>query len=110
MNLLFVALALYLLGAFGSLAASRSSRWARRVGTSAALAGALTGLLPAIQVALGAHAEAVRLDWQVPYGSFYVELDALSAFFLLPILGISALAAVYGGAYLESYRGRRSMG
>jgi len=37
-------------------------------------------------------------------------LDALSAFFLLPVVVLSALAAVYGGNYLLAYRGRKSLG
>ncbi len=36
-------------------------------------------------------------------GSFSIGLDGLSAFFLLPILVLSALAAVYGGAYLQAH-------
>ena len=37
-------------------------------------------------------------------------MDALSAFFLLPVLGLSALAAVYGGDYLLAYRHEKSLG
>jgi formate hydrogenlyase subunit 3/multisubunit Na+/H+ antiporter MnhD subunit len=37
-------------------------------------------------------------------------LDGLSAFFLLPVLVLSALAAVYGGAYLYEYRDRKPLG
>jgi formate hydrogenlyase subunit 3/multisubunit Na+/H+ antiporter MnhD subunit len=37
-------------------------------------------------------------------------VDALSAFFLLPVLGLSALAAVYGGDYLLAYRREKSLG
>jgi formate hydrogenlyase subunit 3/multisubunit Na+/H+ antiporter MnhD subunit len=39
-----------------------------------------------------------------------VEVDALSAFFLLPVLGLSALAAVYGSDYLLAYRHKKSLG
>jgi len=44
------------------------------------------------------HGETVslRLPWDVPYGSFYLLLDPLSAFFLAPIFALSALAALYG--------------
>ncbi len=48
-------------------------------------------------------------------GSCPRELSAsdwmpLSAFFLLPVVVLSALAAVYGGNYLLAYRGRKSLG
>ena len=46
----------------------------------------------------------------LPYGAFYVEVDALSAFFLIPILGLSALAAIYGGEYLWGWREKKSLG
>ncbi|MFI5460555.1 MAG: proton-conducting transporter membrane subunit [Isosphaerales bacterium] len=52
----------------------------------------------------------MRVAWDAPHGAFYVGLDALSAFFLLPVLGLSALAAIYGGSYLLPYRGRKSIG
>ena len=38
-----------------------------------------------------------------------LQLDALSAFFLLPIFLICALAALYGTEYLETYRGRKAL-
>jgi hydrogenase-4 component B len=111
MSLLFVALGLFLLGGIAAFAASRSAVWATRLGVGSAIAGAAVGLVPAVRVALGgAASESVRLGWDVPYGAFFVEIDALSAFFLLPILGISALAALYGGSYLLSYRERRPLG
>ena len=35
--------------------------------------------------------------------------DALSAFFLIPVLLLCALAALYGGAYLEQYKGTKPL-
>ena len=52
----------------------------------------------------------LRLPWEVPYGSFFVALDALSAFFLLPIFLLSAVAAVYGSEYLQVYRETKHLG
>ncbi|GEM_PF-6286774 len=34
---------------------------------------------------MGTPQESLRMAWEVPYGSLYLRLDALSAFFLLPI-------------------------
>ncbi len=41
---------------------------------------------------------------------FCVQLDALSAFFLLPILVLAIVAALYGGEYLMAYRSRKNLG
>ena len=72
--------------------------------------GAALGLVPTLRVLGGGPPESVRLAWDASHGAFCVGLDALSAFFLLPVLGLSALAAVYGGNYLLAYRGKKSLG
>jgi formate hydrogenlyase subunit 3/multisubunit Na+/H+ antiporter MnhD subunit len=46
----------------------------------------------------------------MPFGEFYIELDPLSAWFILPTLLLSALSAIYGVGYLRSWQGRRSLG
>ena len=48
--------------------------------------------------------------WDVPYGSFSLELDPLSAFFALPVLVLSLLAAVYASRYVMAYWGRKRVG
>jgi len=73
------------------------------------LLGCLLGLVPAIQVLRGARAEALAWPWDAAHGQFVVGLDALGAFFLVPVLGLSALAAIYGGNYLLAYRTRKSL-
>ena len=60
----------------------------------------LLALIPTLRVLGGGPPESVRLPWDAPHGAFCIGLDALSAFFLLPVLVLSALAAVYGGSYL----------
>lgn len=74
------------------------------------LLGCGLGLIPAIQVLTGAAPEARRWSWDASHGPFAVELDALGSFFLVPVLALAALAAVYGGNYLLAYRGRKSLG
>src|SRR5262245_9158035 len=88
-------------GAAAALA--RSIRGATLVGVTGAVAGCLAGAIPAARVLLGAPAESLRIAWDVPYGAFSVQIDALSAFFLLPVLGLSALAAVYGAEYMAAH-------
>src|SRR5205814_6794991 len=75
-----------------------------------AVAGCLLGLVPTVRVLIGGTSESVRWPWDAAHGAFCVEADALSAFFLVPVLGLSALAAVYGGNYLLAYRREKSLG
>jgi hydrogenase-4 component B len=79
-------------------------------GVGVVLAGCALALVPTLRVLGGGPPEAVRLAWDASHGSFSIGLDALGAFFLLPVLVLSALAAVYGGNYLLAYRGRKSLG
>ncbi len=110
MNILLIALLVVVLGGVGALCCSRSPRWATWFGVGATVVGCLLGLWPAFQGLLGGGVETFRAPWAVPGGEFYVRLDALSAFFLIPIFGLSALAAVYGGNYLLAYRDRKMLG
>jgi len=52
----------------------------------------------------------LRYPWAIPYGEFFLELDALSAWFILPICGLAALAAIYGTEYLGIGHKRPSSG
>ncbi len=112
MNIAFllVSVAVITAGGIAALAVSRRPRWASAVGAAAVVAGCIAGLIPAARVLLGAPTEAIHRSWAVPYGSFHIELDALSAFFLVPILALCALAAVYGIEYLRAYQDRKSLG
>ena len=38
--------------------------------------------------------------WLMPGGGFHLQIDALAAFFLLPVFGLSLVTAVYGRSYL----------
>jgi hydrogenase-4 component B len=108
--LLFLAAILILgTGGLAALLASRSARTATLMGACSGLIGCLVGLAAAVH-ALVHGTESLRLAWDVPYGSFYLELDALSAFFLLPVFALSALGAVYGAEYLRTYGDKKSLG
>jgi len=97
-----VALMFFAVGGVGALAVG--DRWCRHFGVGGVLAGCLCGLAPCLRVVLGGPAQSLRMQWDVPYGTLFLRLDALSAFFLIPVLLLCALAALYGGAYLEQYR------
>ena len=99
------------------LASGATAAWFGRVGRDVsrmAAAGvvlaAVLGGLPALRVLSGGGSEELRLPWAVPCGELHLELDALSAWFLLPVFGLSAVAAVSGAGYLGQSVRRRAFG
>src|SRR5207253_2957669 len=65
---------------------------------------------PTLRVLLGGPAESLSWNWDATHGALRLELDSLSAFFLLPVLGLAALAAVFGGDYLLAVRDAKNLG
>ena len=110
MVVILIVVVVLLSSGLAALAAKRQPFLASRLGAGGVVLAGVIGLVPAARVMLGAPGDSVRWAWDVPYGAFFVELDPLSAFFLLPILGLSALSAVYGYEYLLPYRDKKSLG
>jgi formate hydrogenlyase subunit 3/multisubunit Na+/H+ antiporter MnhD subunit len=110
MTVLLVALGLLVLSGLLALVAERRPLLCTIIGAGGAVAGSLLGLVPVLNGLLTGTSESLDLPWDVPYGSFSVELDPLSAFFATPILVLCSLAAIYGSAYLYDSRSHRSLG
>ncbi len=85
--------------AAGLLARTLPSR-AIALGVGSNLAAAAVGLLAALVALLVGGSQTVVLPWSVPMGTLALRLDPLSAFFMVPTLLVSALAALYGRGYL----------
>ena len=102
MILILIALAVILAGGAGAVLTRRSPGIASALGQTGSIGGAILGLVGSASILISfSPPEVVRLPWSVPYGSFYIEVDALSAFFLVPIFLLTGLAAIYGGRYLS---------
>lgn len=110
MEFLLVAMALYGVGGVAAFVCSHSPRVATACGVGGAVAGALLGLVPTWRVLAGGRAESLRLTWDAAHGPFCIAIDALSAFFLAPVLILAALAAVYGAGYLAGSAHQRRLG
>ncbi|MBP1683921.1 MAG: ehrA-2 [Deltaproteobacteria bacterium] len=110
MLLLLSATGLFVLSGLAALLAQKSDRWCTGLGAGGAVVGCLLGLVPTLPVVVGSPGFSLRWAWDVPYGAFAVEVDALSAFFLLPIFVVCALAAVYGAEYLIPFRRQKPLG
>jgi hydrogenase-4 component B len=97
---MLAAVSVLILSGTAALLLSKGPRAATALGAGGAVLGCVVGLVPTLRVLLGAMPQSLRLAWDASHGAFWVAIDPLSAFFLLPVFGLSALAAVYGGNYL----------
>ncbi len=110
MGLLLGAIVLLVVSGVLALAASRFPRLSTILGAGGAVAGCALGLVPAVRTVVSGTTETMARAWDVPYGSFTIGLSPLSAWFLLAILGLSGLSAIYGAQYLDAYRERKRLG
>ncbi len=104
-----IALVSFGIGAMGALVFAGRGRGSTICGVGGILIGCTCGIIPAVYVGLGEPSQTIRMAWDVPYGSLFLELDPLSGFFLIPVFVLCALAAIYGAEYLEAYRGRKAL-
>jgi formate hydrogenlyase subunit 3/multisubunit Na+/H+ antiporter MnhD subunit len=101
MPLLLAALALIVAGAAVALGLRRSPDLAAWCASSALAVGAVAGLVPVMQVLLGGPTLSFSGPWPMPNGAFLVELDPLSAFFLVPVFVVAGLGGLFGREYLK---------
>lgn len=109
MALLLTAIAVLLATGFAVLPFARRPRLVTALAAGGAVAACCIGLVPSVRALLGADPGSVHRSWHVPGGAFFVQVDALSAFFLVPIFVLTACAAVYGAGYMLAYRETRSL-
>ncbi len=110
MTWLLSAMAVLILGAAALLlGGSRRNNISRLAAVPVVVAAAL-GLVPVIQVLASGSSIQFHFPWPVPFGEFFIELDPLSAWFLLPTLLLSAFCAIYGVGYLREQAEKRSLG
>lgn len=102
--LVFSSLVLVLSGL--AAVASPRGNLSCRVAAAGLWIACLSGLFPVVAT-LSGHAPApLEIPWNVPWGSFRIALDGLSAFFCLPILLLAPLAGLYGCSYLAREKGK----
>ena len=106
MTVHLAAAAVVLTGASGvpGVLLQRRPRAAQRLSCAVLWLGAALGIAGAAATLAGAPAAALTRNWGVPGGSLALRLDALAALFLVPILAVPALGAVYGLAYWPQAR------
>ena len=110
MRLILISMLILFFSGLCSFFTGRNPRFANIVGAGGTVLGCLIGLVPAAIVLWTGQTMGIHRPWQVPFGSFSLQIDALSAFFLFTILILSAVAAIYGNTYLWDYRKRKNLG
>ena len=110
MLIVLVATGLIFFCGFVALLAGRNAGAANLIGSCGAVFGSLIGLIPALGVLCTGKAEQIQCAWNVPYGSFFVRIDALSALFVIPIFILCAVSGLYSRGYMKAYSGRKNLG
>jgi hydrogenase-4 component B len=107
---LLLSLCLMFFSGLGAWLVRRSPRYASLLGAGGVVTGCGLGLFPVLRALLWNPSLSLKLAWSIPFGSFYLHLDALAAFFLLPLFILSALSAIYGTGYMAGWPERRQIG
>jgi hydrogenase-4 component B len=110
--MLLVLLGVIFVLAGGLIALFRGRRPGATVaGAGGVILGGLVGIAGLLTIFLGGAPAHLSLPWNTPLGgSFTLAVDALSGFFLFVVLGLSALAALYGSEYLRAWKGLKNLG
>lgn len=110
----FIILAFCCFFFFGLLAliTNRQKRLASVLGVMGPIAGSCFGLIPAVQQLISITGEPleIKLPWTLPFGSFYLGIDKLSAYFLIPFFILISVTALYGFGYLKKYEKHKATG
>ncbi|HEX4952712.1 MAG TPA: proton-conducting transporter membrane subunit [Thermoanaerobaculia bacterium] len=99
LSLLITAASLLAASGLPGLLLRRRSSWGPRIATAATVAAAAAGVTGCVLALGGAEAGSVSLPSVVPGARLLLSLDALSAFFALPVFVVGALGSLYGLAY-----------
>jgi len=81
-----------------AVALRRRPQTGQRLAASLLVAGAALGIAGAV-LSLGGEPQAWTAPWGTPGASLSIRVDALSALFLVPVLAVPALGAVFGLGY-----------
>ncbi|MBI4503477.1 MAG: hypothetical protein HY700_20245 [Gemmatimonadetes bacterium] len=109
MTLFFIGLAAILAGGVVAAVTRMRSTRAEAAFGGLVVAGSILALVPALRVLGGAASPVTTVPSRVPGGPWEFGIDALAAFFLLVVLGVGSVIAIYGIGYLRAERSHRSI-
>ncbi len=90
-----------------ALVAGRHPRAPSAIAAIGAVVAAVIALPPAIAALAGAAPEELSVAWAPPIEHLQFGLDPLSAFFVVPLMVLGAICAIYGAFYLDDQRTQR---
>lgn len=106
MSLLLLAMGIWVGSGLVALFFPNHSRLATGMGAWGLITGSILAVFPTVRVLMGGAVGESRLPWNVPGGSFFIQLDVLSAWFILPMLVLLVAAAIYAVDYMPAFQGR----
>lgn len=110
MMMIFTYLAVLVLSGIAAALLTGNYRWATFAGSGGAILGSACGLVAVISVLVTGDSLSYQYSWSVPGGVLDFILDPLAAFFLLPVLVLGMLCAIYGVGYLKGNPQWKSVG
>jgi formate hydrogenlyase subunit 3/multisubunit Na+/H+ antiporter MnhD subunit len=110
MTVLLWSLIVLLLSGVDSLLLSRAPKSASIVGVLGSSLGCAIAVPTALRALIHGGLQSESFAWDSIHGPFVIGIDSLSAFFLLPVLALSCLAAIYGFEYLREHRHQAKLG
>ncbi len=110
MTHILLGIAIILIGGMVALMLGRTPRSASIIAPASVLLGSIVSALPVTRTLIDRSSPTLTANWPLPLGRFSVGLDPLSAFFLIPILILAPLAAIYGASYLNREHDRHRIG
>jgi hydrogenase-4 component B len=102
-----IAVAILVGTALIALVSGRSGRIPSVISSLGAVSAAAFALPAAIASLAGEPAEEVVVSLAAPLGDVTFGIDALSAFFIVPLVVLGAICSVYGAFYFDDQRERR---
>jgi formate hydrogenlyase subunit 3/multisubunit Na+/H+ antiporter MnhD subunit len=102
---IIVALAFIISGGFVALLTG-SARIGGLISTICTAIGAILSFIPVVTVLLTGIGQQYEGAWNFPYGHFALNLDPLSAFFMVPLLILAVATSLFGTGYLSNGKKR----
>lgn len=101
MDLILCAVFIPLAGGAASCAFNKRPAALVFAGAGSSLIGSLCGLVGALQILILKNTPSLSAPWQMPSGSLSLSVDALSAFFLVPLFVLSLCCSSFAIGYTK---------
>ncbi len=108
---MIVLISLFIIGSFGSLMLQNNDEYSNAWTTFFAIAGSLWGLIfSGLTIISGSGSAFVAKSSSLPFLSFSVSIDYLSAFFIFTCSLITLFSSLYGWGYVKHYYKKYNIG